>query len=796
MFHLIFFSNLLYSQELNPQNSKIENNSNFLVKLDANIEKNHYWHTISYRIQFRNWGATTIENIVLEFNAPHSAGEEYMTYLENYSSPYQEGDIYLRSDESLRKISWQIDELKAEMKDWRIYEVHVRAYPSTNQDVELTASATAGSKINDNLGFVKVVVNLPKSKKPFLKSSIIDSLNVNITSVSLTDTVRNVIAGFPDKIFSYISVTDPYGQSIPDLADTSRWIVEDEITNSGIPVKNIWQPILEYHQEDHSIPQEPDVSNFQITEIRESVKSVSIALVMDYSGSMDSDRDAAEAAALHMIDLMSDNDQAAVIKFTENIFLIQEFTNDKSSLKSAILDRSQITGRSTAFYDAVNEALKLVNTESNRRAIIAYTDGVDNRSLIQVDTLIVKAQRLGVQIFVIGLGDNVDTTVLENIANQTSGHYMYSPSTSEMAVIYSKIFKIIRNYYVLAHISPDPRPDGTWRIIDVMVNSGNFSGRGTGFYKVPYDPAPEIRVKPALIKPNEPVNVEVMTYDPLKYWDLVVKFVDGSKNDTYADDFIAATNLIPNSWTLVEPVFNDTKMRGNEDEETVLFEFHSRDMYDNIDTAFAYLTIKKYDPPDPEIRINPALIKPNEPVSVEVLTHAPLNDWDLRVKFVDGSENNTYADNFIATTSLLTDTWTLVEPVFNDTKMRGKEDEETAIFEFHSKDIYDNVDTTTAILTIKSFDHFKFTENVFKPNLHESFEIKFELSTSRNAMLKVYDISGRVVRNLTSKYYDAGWNSEFWDGKDDRGNFVGGGIYIVTIYSEPLKEWKKFILIR
>jgi len=55
--------------------------------------------------------------------------------------------------------------------------------------------------------------------------------------------------------------------------------------------------------------------------------------------------------------------------------------------------------------------------------------------------------------------------------------------------------------------------------------------------------------------------------------------------------------------------------------------------------------------------------------------------------------------------------------------------------------------------------------------------LSFSTGSDGNVSLTIYDISGRVIRDLVSTFYTSGTSSVEWDGCDNRGNGVAPGIY-------------------
>jgi hypothetical protein len=70
--------------------------------------------------------------------------------------------------------------------------------------------------------------------------------------------------------------------------------------------------------------------------------------------------------------------------------------------------------------------------------------------------------------------------------------------------------------------------------------------------------------------------------------------------------------------------------------------------------------------------------------------------------------------------------------------------------------------------------------------------ITFDVSTPGNVAIRIYDVSGRLVRTLTDGHRTVGRYSEVWNGRDNRGNAVHSGIYFYRMtapgYESPTKK--------
>jgi hypothetical protein len=59
--------------------------------------------------------------------------------------------------------------------------------------------------------------------------------------------------------------------------------------------------------------------------------------------------------------------------------------------------------------------------------------------------------------------------------------------------------------------------------------------------------------------------------------------------------------------------------------------------------------------------------------------------------------------------------------------------------------------------------------------------VEFTLDRDAMASLRVYDVSGRLVRTLLDSYLAAGRRSVTWDGRDDAGHGVASGAYFLRL---------------
>ncbi len=86
------------------------------------------------------------------------------------------------------------------------------------------------------------------------------------------------------------------------------------------------------------------------------------------------------------------------------------------------------------------------------------------------------------------------------------------------------------------------------------------------------------------------------------------------------------------------------------------------------------------------------------------------------------------------------------------------------------------------------------------PNLPNPFnpstEIRFDLPKSAEVRLAVYDVSGRVVRELASERLEAGVHLYTWKGRDEAGAPMASGIYFSVLSAEGRTLRQKMVLLK
>jgi hypothetical protein len=148
-----------------------------------------------------------------------------------------------------------------------------------------------------------------------------------------------------------------------------------------------------------------------------------VALVVDTSGSVGApELDRARALADDLLDALPRGSEIAVFRFDDQVRLVQPRTGRREEVKAA-LSRLAASGRHTALYDALYDAVRYVReSPGGRGALVLITDGLDEDSALKLEDGLRVAEDARVPVFTIGVG-RVQEQGLRRIAKLTGGEY-------------------------------------------------------------------------------------------------------------------------------------------------------------------------------------------------------------------------------------------------------------------------------------------------------------------------------------------------------------------------------------
>jgi Ca-activated chloride channel homolog len=253
-----------------------------------------------------------------------------------------------------------------------------------------------------------------------------------------------------DVVQLHISALDKSNHFVKGLAETDFTVHED-----GRPQK---------------------ITGFEVAE----KLPLTIGLVVDGSGSMDKSMPFVHDASAELFKgLIREKDRGFVIEFREQPKMVQELTGDSGALQRAARE-PQARG-ATALFDSVVLGLYQFRALQGRKALIVVTDGADNHSHVDYETLLRYARSAGAPIFFIAVNISVlDFGIrkqVNEIANESGGEVFHLSSAAKIGEVTKRIEEELRSQYVVAFHTDSQKPDGVYRAVSVAVSKPGITAR-------------------------------------------------------------------------------------------------------------------------------------------------------------------------------------------------------------------------------------------------------------------------------------------------------------------------------
>lgn len=203
---------------------------------------------------------------------------------------------------------------------------------------------------------------------------------------------------------------------------------------------------------------------------------VSIGLIFDVSGSMNTKIERAREAVIEFLKAANPKDEFFMIAFSDQPHVISDFTESIENIQSRLLFIAP-KGR-TALLDAIYLGVsKLREAKHQRKALLIISDGGDNHSRYserEIESVVKEADAL---VYAIGIYDHYFSTeeeklgprLLSEISEVTGGRAFVIDNPNDLADVATKIGIELRNQYVLGYYPTNRPRDGKWHKIKVKL---------------------------------------------------------------------------------------------------------------------------------------------------------------------------------------------------------------------------------------------------------------------------------------------------------------------------------------
>jgi Ca-activated chloride channel homolog len=199
---------------------------------------------------------------------------------------------------------------------------------------------------------------------------------------------------------------------------------------------------------------------------------VSLGLVIDNSRSMEPRKQRLDAAALAFVRKSNPEDEAFIVHFDDTARLDRDFTNSIPLMEETLASVKPYG--QTAIYDALILALDhMKQAKEMKKAILLFTDGVDNSSKHSLAQAIDEAKRSQVAVYTVGLlsesGGQKAEDSLVRIAEASGGRAFFPITVDEARADMERVAHDLREQYTLGYVPSSASRAGEWRSVRVEI---------------------------------------------------------------------------------------------------------------------------------------------------------------------------------------------------------------------------------------------------------------------------------------------------------------------------------------
>ncbi|MXZ70584.1 MAG: VWA domain-containing protein [Acidobacteria bacterium] len=258
----------------------------------------------------------------------------------------------------------------------------------------------------------------------------------------------------------YVTVTDRDGRLVPNLTREDFAIFDDE---------------------------EPT----EIVLFENSVRPITVVVMLDTSASMDLNRGRLMAGAEQFLLRLLPADRARVGAFNDKLEINPpQFIGDRDALIAELPDLG--FGNSTRVYDAAYVSLDALTGVDGRRVILLFSDGDDTDSDVGAGNVVDRAVAEEVMIYSIGFESNYFNGIryvttrpdrnLRRFAEETGGGYFELTEAADLGPTFTRVARELHSQYVLGFT---PRTDGQLHDIRVLLTQRGLTARARRSYLAP-----------------------------------------------------------------------------------------------------------------------------------------------------------------------------------------------------------------------------------------------------------------------------------------------------------------------
>ena len=198
----------------------------------------------------------------------------------------------------------------------------------------------------------------------------------------------------------------------------------------------------------------------------------------------------------------------ALYSYSRDLSKVTTLTSDRSQVLRGV--RNTVAGDDAALYNGLLLTVKDAAPLTGRKAIVVFSNGPDNASLVPPEDVAELAQSTGTIIYMISTQqaetEPVSTAVFERMSKATGGKAYFAKNWQDEKQAFASIRDDLANLYTISYY-PAQNPNHGWRSINVKLvgkNLQKYHIRTRAGYRVLQTAQNQPALEQAQVKQNQP----------------------------------------------------------------------------------------------------------------------------------------------------------------------------------------------------------------------------------------------------------------------------------------------------
>ncbi len=278
-----------------------------------------------------------------------------------------------------------------------------------------------------------------------------------------------------------VAVTDNKGNYVSGLGPEDFAITEDKILQKTATFEEGNGPtrrVLDVaaSADEKSLPKSGDKSSAQDTLTNsERFAGANVFILFDTSNYMYRGFVFAQDAIADFIRSLEGVSKVALYSYSRDLSRVAALTPDRSQVLRGV--RNTVAGDDAALYNSLLLTVKDAAGLTGRKAIVVFSNGPDNASLVPPEDVAELAQSTGTIIYMISTQvaeqEPISTAVFERMSKATGGKAYFSKDWQDEKQAFNSIRDDLAHLYSISYY-PSANPNRGWRAISVKLVGKNL----------------------------------------------------------------------------------------------------------------------------------------------------------------------------------------------------------------------------------------------------------------------------------------------------------------------------------